>query len=33
VGVTQRTETLSAVPAPGFAPSDAAAAVPAIRAP
>jgi isoquinoline 1-oxidoreductase alpha subunit len=33
VGVTQRTETLSAVPAPGIAPSDAAAAVPAIRAP
>jgi isoquinoline 1-oxidoreductase alpha subunit len=33
VGVTQRTETLSAAPAPGIDPRDAAAAVPAMRAP
>jgi isoquinoline 1-oxidoreductase alpha subunit len=33
IGVTQRTETLSAAPAPGIDPRDAAAAVPAMRAP
>jgi isoquinoline 1-oxidoreductase alpha subunit len=33
VGVTQRAETLSAAPAPGIDARDAAAAVPAMRAP